>query len=204
MEYNVKMDQGSDQVTVQFLRPHKLWAYKEGSITSIARERLSELLGNEEEEIEPYVKIITAEEAEAIFKARAQKTGAPDDSKRVRVKWLRIHPAFAYKPGALAYVSEKNATLLLNEEYGLNGLPGPGPYIKIVPEDYVEHQDRKPVIPDREYITVLVLKAHPEFSYSAGDIGCITPENFQKLSAGGFVTAKPNPKQSFLDKLFKR
>jgi hypothetical protein len=51
-----------------------------------------------------------------------------------------------------------------------------GDYIVLVPDDYIVPVVEGVKIPESEFIEVVFLRAHPQFSYKRGDIGKVLPD----------------------------
>jgi hypothetical protein len=107
----------------------------------------------------------------------------------LKVRFLRLHPSYAYFVNQVGIVSMDNAAMLLDDE---------NPYITVLPDDYVEPGPKKPG--PEPSIEVFWLKPHGSFAYNAGDVAKLTPDNYKMLHKQRYVRPTRTNK-GFINKL---
>lgn len=98
-----------------------------------------------------------------------------NNNQLVEVKWLKPHIRFAYSAGDICYLSPEAAQILKK-----------GGYIKfLTDEDYDTLAIR--LRTGKKVVRVKWLKAHPKWSYSAGNISHLIPDDAAKLITEKYV-----------------
>ena len=175
---------------VKFIRPSSRYAYKENSVTSLTLEDISFL--NEDPD-NPVVQILPDD-----YKApEAPKKPEITADQMERVRWLNLHPKYAYNIGDLGYVLKDSVMDLISADGG--------PFIEILPEDWEDPSLKIKTEPE-EMISVIWLKAHYQYSYKAGDKGKVAKSRVTVLVEEGYVKIlnEAPGKPSFLNKILFR
>jgi hypothetical protein len=149
-----RLKTGKKITRVKFLRAAPGWAYSEGSIADLKTEDVEELINKK------YVQAVSANYKDPVL----VKAIIPE-SDMVRVLFIKPHPAWSYNAGDIVKMYNKVADAL-----------SIGDYIVLVPDDYVVPVVEGVKIPESEFIEVVFLRAHPQFSYKRGDIGKVLPD----------------------------
>lgn len=116
------------------------------------------------------------------------ETQKENQSKLIKVRWLRIHRGYVCSVGQIGFVTPADADILTSafeEEM-------PSPYVKILPDDYEEPKAPAPkIIPMEDHIKVRFLKHHENFAYAQNAVGFVTPEHAILLLEGDYIELLP-------------
>jgi hypothetical protein len=104
--FEKKLVPESDYIKVRFLKPHPSFSYKEGSIGKLTPENAIKLLEGDFIEVLPEDFIEPVSVGEII-----------PESDKIEVRFIRVHPAFAYNVGDETKLYQAQVDFLLKDGY---------------------------------------------------------------------------------------
>jgi hypothetical protein len=149
---------GKKIVRVKWLKPHSRFAYSEGNTCYMIPDDAEMLIEG---------KYVT--EISESYKEPSTEVKKPNESELCKVKLLRPLPGYSYYGYEIAKILKTDLQWALE-----------GEYVVLVPDDYTEPVPEV-VKPKELTIDCIFLKAHHEFSYSAGNITKLSEEDAKRL-----------------------